>query len=276
MPGNAFAVTSMRDVSNPYALQPVPETTSCKCCDSVARLTGVVDFSKCGRDWLAGRKVEPYVGWPIYYYRCADCGFVFTRSLDDWSNADFARHIYNDEYGLHDPGYLDERPKSYADLIQRDFGDDRANTTILDYGSGAGHLERFLRERGFTAVTSYDPFSSPSRPVGEFNMITCFEVFEHTTDPRALMADIVAHLADDGAVLFSTALCTPEIIDQGLANWWYCGPRSGHISFYSRETLLRLAAQFGLGHAWFDDMRHIFHRDAKPGWLKRFLPESAL
>jgi len=258
-------------IENPYSPGVVPQTTACKCCPETARLTGVVDFSKCGRDWMAGRKVEPYAGWPVYYYHCAHCGFVFTRAFDHWTPEDFAHQVYNDDYVAQDPDYLDARPRASAQYISDNFGDDRANTTVLDYGSGAGFLGSFLAEAGFPPVVSYDPFSSPSRPEGKFRMITCFEVFEHTPDPHGLVRDIASYLAEDGAVLFSTLICAPETVEQGIANWWYCAPRNGHISFYGRETLMRLAAEAGLNHGWFDERTHVFYRDQKPTWLKRYM-----
>ncbi len=251
----------------------VPPESPCKCCPDTARLTGVVDFSRCGGDWLAGRKVEPYVGWPIYYYHCAACGFVFTRAFDAWTSEDFARHIYNDDYVRHDPDYLDARPRANAHYISDTFGEDRASTTVLDYGSGAGFLGPLLEERGFPPVVSYDPFSSPGRPTGAFRMITCFEVFEHASDPQGLVRDIASFLAEDGAILFSTLICSPETVEQGIANWWYCAPRNGHISFYGRETLMRLAAGAGLNHGWFDEWKHVFYRDRKPAWLKPYLAD---
>ncbi len=258
---------------NPYAGGTVPPATTCKCCPQTAHLTGVVDFSRCGRDWMAGRKVEPYVGWPVYYYHCAHCGFVFTRAFDHWTAEDFARHVYNDDYVAHDPDYLDARPRANAQYIADTFAADRGNTTVLDYGSGAGFLGGFLGEAGFPAVISYDPFSSPRRPEGKFNMITCFEVFEHTPDPHGLVRDIASYLADDGAIFFSTLICGAETIEQGLANWWYCSPRNGHISFYGRETLMLLAREAGLNYGWFDEWKHIFYRDRKPAWLKRYVAD---
>jgi hypothetical protein len=62
--------------------------TPYKCCDGLAHLCGVVDFSRCGADVIAGTKVDPYVGVPIYYYRCEHCGFVFTKDLDMCSHQD--------------------------------------------------------------------------------------------------------------------------------------------------------------------------------------------
>ncbi len=34
---------------------------------------------------------------------------------------------------------------------------------------------------------------------------------------------------------------------------------------------MRLGADAGLNHGWFDEGRHVFYRDAKPAWLKRYV-----
>lgn len=254
-------------ISNPYTCNTVPQTTECKTCSGQARVTGVVDFSRCGADVLAGRKVEPYSGTPVYYYLCGNCGFVFTRAFDHWTTNDFAQHIYNADYVRHDPDYLDARPRANAQALHADFGASKATSRVLDYGSGLGLLEKHLRELGFANVESFDPFTSPDRPRGRFDMITCFEVFEHSTRPADLMADLKSMLTEDGAILFSTLLCTPEIVSQGIANWWYCGPRNGHVSFFSAASLLELGRKHGLQLGSFNAARHVFYQTLVPVWL---------
>ncbi len=91
--------------------------THCKLCNGDSILVGVVDFSKGGADTLAGHKVNPYVGIPIYYYSCQACGFTFTRALDNFTHQDFSEKIYNQDYVLNDPDYLSLRPKTQASII---------------------------------------------------------------------------------------------------------------------------------------------------------------
>jgi hypothetical protein len=115
---------------------------------------------------------------------------------------------------------------------------------ILDYGSGSGVFERALRSQGFD-VTSYDPFSHPSRPEGKFELITCFEVMEHAPDPIRLLDDMVSLKTDDGAIVFSTGV-QPVDIETLRARWWYIAPRNGHVSIFSEESLSILANKRGL------------------------------
>jgi hypothetical protein len=113
-------------------------------------------------------------------------------------------------------------------------------SAILDYGSGAGVFGDRLRAAGFANVSCYDPFSSPERPGWRFDVITCFEVIEHSTDPVATIADMQALLNPGGCIVLSQAL-QPSDIGSIRGNWWYVAPRNGHISFFTRRTLARLA-----------------------------------
>lgn len=260
---------------NPYECNTVPLTTHCKCCDQLAKLAGLVDFSKSGADHHAGKKIDPYIGWPVYFYQCSACGFIFTRAFDQWQNADFSRHIYNDDYARQDPEYLGARPCSNAKMILASFGRLKNNIALLDYGSGMGLMSELLAQNGFSTALSFDPFSSVQRPERQFNMVTCFEVFEHTNDPIALMKDLDSFLSPDGALLFSTLLCPQEVLDNGLHNWWYCMPRNGHISFYTPASLSVIAARYGMKVHSFDSSRHAMYRPNIAQWLKPFLQPPA-
>src|SRR5206468_12089783 len=109
---------------------------------------------------------------------------------------------------------------------------------ILDYGGGHGVLAERLGAAGFSRVETYDPFvpRHSVRPTDRFDCIVCFEVVEHSTDPAGVFAELNDFLASPGLILFSTLLQPPDIDRQGL-NWWYAGPRNGHVSLYSRASL---------------------------------------
>jgi SAM-dependent methyltransferase len=274
-------------MTNPFEGSRIPQTTACKCCLSPADIVGVTDFSRCGADTVAHvqatgqlmypasamtTKADPYAGWPIYYHRCRKCGFTFTRAFDSWDQEMFARHIYNDDYVRHDPGYLSRHLENTHFLLPR-IGPVRQRIRILDYGSGLGLLEGELKCQGFAQVESYDPFTRATRPSGHFDFILCIEVFEHAPDPVAMMDDIASFLTPDaGAVLFSTLCCPPSVIQAGLANWWYCVPRNGHISFFTPESLSLLAGQRALQYRQLGDYHHLMHRQPAPDWLRGFLP----
>jgi 2-polyprenyl-6-hydroxyphenyl methylase/3-demethylubiquinone-9 3-methyltransferase len=259
-------------VTAPAPLTPLaPPATACKCCGAPARLYDVVDFHK---NCAQGR--EPVLaasGVPVYYHRCGECGLVFTTRFDDFSIADFARHIYNGDYALVDPDYRDVRPGHNAGLVRHLFGA-RPQLRVLDYGGGNGRLAELLRQAGFADVRTFDPFvpEHAERPQGVFDLLLCFEVMEHTTDPRGTLRDMAALLAPRGLILCSTLLQPADFDSLGLG-WWYAGPRNGHVSLYSERSLALLGRSLGLTLASFDSCLHILFRDELPAFARHLVGE---
>jgi 2-polyprenyl-6-hydroxyphenyl methylase/3-demethylubiquinone-9 3-methyltransferase len=166
-------------------LKPVSATvTACKICGGEVPLFGVVDFNKTSVE-IVGRHV-PLSGVPICYRCCAGCGFVFTDAFDGWSVDEFKRNIYNGDYHLFDPDCEEKRSRGNAEAVARLWGQVTAETRVLDYGGGEGALCGALRADGFPVAETYDPMvpQYASRPDGTFNLVTCFETFEHLPDRR--------------------------------------------------------------------------------------------
>lgn len=229
---------------------------ACKCCSGTARLYGVVDFNK-NCETGQGRPVLSACGIPVYYHRCPNCQFIFTTLTDRWTNEEFAKNIYNSEYALVDPDYADKRPRGAAQTVGQLWGQSK-DLRLLDYGGGNGRTAQLLREAGFKHVEVYDPFVPEyvNRPAGKFDIITMFEVLEHSPTPKETMADLVSMLADVGVVTLSTLLQPPNM-DQIGVNWWYLSPRNGHVSMHSRRSLAELATPFGLTAGSFSDGFHV-------------------
>ncbi len=68
---------------------------------------------------------------------------------------------------------------------------------------------------------------------------------EHSSRPHDTVADLASFLAEEAVVVFST-LVQPEDFDTLGQDWWYVGPRNGHISIFSREALRLLFLRNGL------------------------------
>jgi 2-polyprenyl-6-hydroxyphenyl methylase/3-demethylubiquinone-9 3-methyltransferase len=238
----------------------VPPSVACKCCGGSAKLYGLVDFNK-NCEAFNNRFPLPLAGIPVYYHRCGTCGLIFTVAFDSFSKDDFARHIYNETYALVDPEYAEGRPTSNAGNIERAFGGTK-QLRILDYGGGNGKLAELLTAAGFANVRTYDPFvpASSKLPTQKFQLITCFEVVEHSPTPMSTFAEMVSLLAEGGLIWLST-LAQPANIDQLRLNWWYAGPRNGHVTLYSVQALERMGQAFGLNYASQDLGTHVFYRD---------------
>jgi 2-polyprenyl-6-hydroxyphenyl methylase/3-demethylubiquinone-9 3-methyltransferase len=240
----------------------------CKCCGARAVRYGAVDFHK--NCEILRRKVLEPSGVPIYYYRCPACRFLFTTAFDHFTKEHFLRFIYNEDYALVDPDYQEKRPTQLADFLCRLLSAGRPRR-ILDYGGGNGLLAERLRAAGFSGVKTYDPFVPrfSVRPVDRFDCVVSFEVAEHCTDPMRLFADWDELLENRGVVVFSTLIQPADIERQGL-NWWYAGPRNGHVSLYSRASLAAAVQPFGFKLGSFNESMHVLCRDV-PDFAKHFM-----
>jgi 2-polyprenyl-6-hydroxyphenyl methylase/3-demethylubiquinone-9 3-methyltransferase len=214
----------------------------CKVCGGQVKFFDVVDFNKfCSQVdfYMYGR-----ANVTVTYFRCEICGFLFTEFFDDWSIAEFGRFVYNEDYIRVDGAYAGVRPALDAAKVAK-WLNGHTQLRIIDYGSGSGILSEHLRSYGFANVTSYDPFSSPQRPDGRFDVVTCFEVLEHTTSPKTTLADIASLLDPSGCVIFSTGIQPPDM-GRLRANWWYVAPRNGHASIYTLKALALAGQAEGL------------------------------
>lgn len=277
---------------NVYAPAPVPRAAPCKVCGNAAGIAGVTDLSRSGADIQHGLmvhnlelthdqvvldKLDPYWGEAVYYYSCSLCGFTFTPSLDHWSDEEFARRIYNEDYLRHDPGFGGVRQEGWADSFLEWFGPCRHAWTIIDYGSGLGHLEQALKDRGFGEVWSYDPFGRDRDwPPARGDIVFLNEVIEHSVDPAGSFAQLAALRKPDGVIMLTTELCDAAILARGVVNWWYCAPRSGHVSLYSEAALAICASAIGLSYTRVGRGLHLFHAVPRPDWVEAVFPHQRL
>jgi hypothetical protein len=252
------------------SLKPVrPDPIPCKICGEAAPLYGSVDFNRCCE--IPGGITLPPSNQAVFYRRCEACGFLFTDAFDDWSEADFKTHIYNDGYLAVDPEYAEARPRNNAAAVLQLFGGGSEKPRVLDYGGGNDVLCAALRAAGFPAAVTYDPFvpEHAMPPEGRYELITCFETLEHMPDPMAGIGAILAHLAEPGLVFFSTLLQPQDFHAVGL-KWWYVGPRNGHISMFSRDALVKAFGRHGYRTGSFNDNLHVAFRTV-PEFAKHLL-----
>lgn len=231
----------------------------CKICGSASPLYGVVDFNHSCK--TPHGKRFPLLGVPIYYRRCPACGFMFSDCFDDWTEHEFKQHIYDDLYVAVDPDYIETRPKATARLVEQLFRKDKSRLRLLDYGGGNGVCCQELRVSGFLSADTYDPFTPAyaSRPEGTFDVVLCVETLEHLPRPMAEIESIIEYVSDSGVVLFTTLVQPTDLEKEGM-NWWYIGPRNGHISLFSQKSLVSAWQRFGFKVVSFNDNLHLAFR----------------
>jgi hypothetical protein len=241
----------------------------CKICNGRSRLFDYVDFNKSCRD---GRYPFGLSGERVAYHRCESCGFTQTNYFDDWTATDWSSRIYNDEYVVVDPCYVERRPLQSRQMVRSLFS--KRATIGLDYGAGSGLMARTLRDEGwvFDACEPYGDSNMDAANVGRYNVCTSIEVFEHTIDPAAELQRILGLCSKEKLmVVIGTNISDLEIDDDRRLGWWYAAPRNGHISLFSRKSLQILANQADLDFASFGASTHFLSR----GWKRKDVARRA-
>ncbi len=132
-------------------------------CGGECSLLDVVDFNKSCEE--ARGKFLGLAGIPVYYSLCSNCGFCFAPEIMTWQLSKFEEKIYNDEYVLVDPDYVEVRPRANATNLISIFGDRGQTVRHLDYSGGDGLLVKLLRDSNWES-TSYDPFVNKDVGIG--------------------------------------------------------------------------------------------------------------
>jgi hypothetical protein len=249
----------MAPLTGAFQRMTAPGPKKCKICGELAPVFGEVDFNRSCRE-VSGH-IRPNSGIMVFYNRCPKCEFLFSASFDSWSIKEFLAEIYNDKYIEVDQHYQTVRPTSNAGFLYRAFARQRTDLDVLDYGGGNGALAQLLRQSGFRSAATYDPLVAEfsGQPKGKFNVVSCFETLEHTPNPLAAIGEISAIVDRPGIVVFSTAVQPADFMIQGL-NWWYVGPRNGHISIFSRKSLTMAWQRFGFRIGSVNDNFHVAFR----------------
>ncbi len=234
---------------------------SCRVCHGSAYYVGTTDFNKSGNDHFEGKRLFPVAEEQVDYYRCRQCGLMYTPYFDHWNDSDFQQRVYNHQYLLADPPFAGERPARLAGYLAGLLGDEYKDLRLLDFGGGSGQLEAFLKDHGIHNCTTYDPHHHENsiRPNLEFDLVTAFEVVEHVSDQYSLFRDLCSLVNDNGVLLMSTLL-QPENIDSLGVDWWYVCPRNAHMTFHTRESLCLVLQEYGFTLYSLSDELHIAYR----------------
>jgi hypothetical protein len=212
----------------------------------------------------------------VTYERCGSCGSLMLLN-PHWLGRAYAKVIVpNPDFGalrrtLFVHRFL--RRLRGAGLLPRSY-------RSLDFGSGLGMLVRLQRDHEVDAW-GYDVYATPKfaetycgneLPNGKFDLVTCVEVLEHTTNPVDVLKSFRSRMNDDGLVAVST-----ELVD-GQADpksWHYLALEHGqHITLFSRAGLS--AAADAAGFEWVRSVAldgvpflHLLApKGARPSWWK--------
>ncbi|MBL4908066.1 MAG: class I SAM-dependent methyltransferase [Sneathiella sp.] len=219
------------------------KTISCLVCYHPVTYIGDIDSNRSAADAFVGKRVFRDYGEPIPYHQCTSCKLIFSNHYASWCDEDYSQFIYNSDYHLVDPPFENERPISNAEWLHRCIlsGNLAGKPSILDYGAGNGRFLQELQQLGYQDLAGIDKFCSFSRGdlSNQYDIVTCFEVLEHSLDPAQIIKDCINFLKEGGTFFFSTLLL-PQYSQSEVLSWWYIAPRNGHICIHTEESLQKL------------------------------------
>ena len=182
----------------------------------------VICGSDCLRSFAAHSPNELSV--QVNMVECMKCHFAWQYPLqsDVQQGTDYFEKAYEDS-GQRGSQYFDPERKRKIAALEYQFVSESADRceTLLDVGAGAGIFAEVAAENG-CRVTAVDPALSPAQfsadglirgirgmiddiPDGEtFDVVTLWDVIEHATQPRELIAQAKARLQVGGWLFIET------------------------------------------------------------------------
>jgi hypothetical protein len=175
-------------------------------------------------------------------YICPSCDYLFA------ANPHWLKDAYQRVINTMDTGCMARNTRLRNETALPIYLMTGGNGSWVDYGGGHGGYCRLMRDVGFDFYWN-DPMAENlfaagfEEPSGmKFMGVTCFECFEHFTDPRDEMKKMLARAP---RIVFSTELRPQRIPDPDA--WPYYAWEAGqHVGFHTRKSLRALGEVFGL------------------------------
>lgn len=184
------------------------------------------------------------------YYKCPECGYIFSPTLGGFSNEDFREKIYNSQYDKIDPvtrtSKCSEVMFNSFDLPLRLRGE-----RVLDFGGLYKDFPKLIEEKSHLWCDCVNLFFD-EKPVfpdrdKKYTIMLCFDSLERTYHPHDVFALATMYLTHHGQLLIKTPVYdkNKECQIRTPENWSIIAPRCGVIAVHSTKTLAYLAARYG-------------------------------
>lgn len=204
----------------------------------------------------------------MHIIQCMNCSLVYSRDVIN-HDADSARYRHSNVMGahlaLHSNNVYAELERKKARYIVSRMRQIKTedNVNLLDIGCSTGAVlaagqdvgwravgidlnsdtVNLARARGLNAVVGSFPNDLPDS-AGTFEAITMLDVLEHVEEPVDFLACVTGRLSQDGLLAIQVPNFNSLLIRiEGPANNNIC---HGHWSYFTDETLCKVAAQAGL------------------------------
>jgi SAM-dependent methyltransferase len=201
---------------------------------------------------------------PATYYRCGSCGTIFQSPMPAiadmvrYADAEYAEGAYASYVKARDIKRLTFRERVAA-IAKR-----TAGRRLLDVGCSCGYLIDEALDAGFdawgvefsrVAISAASPQARPRIIEGDVNalgdqardsydVVTAFDVVEHTLDPIAFLIALRRLLRPDGLLVITTP-DTTHFLRPVLRSRWPMLQPFQHTVLFSRSSLRRALEQTG-------------------------------
>jgi len=185
---------------------------------------------------------------------------------------------------------LEQNAGAYLDRVEQFSPLKTGKSRLLDFGSGWGIFLAAAQQRGwltrgleplpassvfaraaFGLRITTDTLRAHTFPAEYFDVVTAFQVFEHLSEPRAVLQILHNALRQSG-VLFIEVPCYKACMMR-LTGWRHRHFVSDHLNFFCCKTLTRLLEDNGfevIDHC--HPCRRMSLSHLSRFWIKRYLP----
>jgi 2-polyprenyl-3-methyl-5-hydroxy-6-metoxy-1,4-benzoquinol methylase len=173
----------------------------------------------------------------VAYFQCASCSFIQTED-PYWLDEAYSSAISDLDLGPVNRAITGAKLTEGVILAGFD-----PNGKFIDWGGGYGIFTRLMRDLGYDFYWSdrhcQNLFAKQfvANTTTAYELMTCFEVFEHLVQPMEEIGEMVKFSAN---ILFTTLLHMRP--PNEIETWWYLAPEHGqHVSLYNIRSLQAIA-----------------------------------
>lgn len=205
----------------------------------------------------AGKKVYFYCKKDSsHYHICKECGLIFQDPVPEAKDmVDYANNQY--QYGEY-RDYVEAKSLKYAHFRSRlkQFQDRFPKGRLLDVGCSCGYFLDIALENGFDAfgvefsgeaiaaaqptirerITQGSVNTLESHQLGSFDLVTAFDIIEHTEDPIDFLRQARGMLRQGGGIVLSTP-DTGHALRYILGSRWPMLQPMQHTILFSDKSL---------------------------------------
>ncbi len=116
-----------------------------------------------------------------------------------------------------------------------------------------------MEKLGYQVFTE-DPYFSPEKPGGCFQLITSLEVFEHLSNPSEVLQQLASRLTENGRLCVSTEFLPGDM--ERFEYWRYRSDET-HIGLFTVDGLIEAGERAGFVVEDCDGVRYISFRLAQ-------------